>query len=482
MAGIDIVGLGPGDPAYLTRAAWNRITSAKRVYLRTSEHPCAAHIETEVETVSFDDLYRSCESYEAVYQTIVERILSEAAAGDVVYAVPGDPMVGESTGSGILQAAAERDIPCRIIPGISFMEVCLQEAKIDALDGLVLVDALEVNQRSYPPFSPDTPVLISQVYSRMVASDLKLVLMTRYPDEHGVILIHEAGTDKSSIETVPLFEIDHSRRISSMTTLYVPPVPEAASMESFAETIAKLRAPDGCPWDREQTHQSLRPHLLEEAYEALEALDNEDVDALEEELGDLLLQIVLHAQIATEDEEFTLADVIAGINRKIIRRHPHVFGNVMAGTTGEVLVNWEKIKAEEHEGRSGLLDGIPQALPALSQAEKIQQRVVRVGFDWTDPDGVRLKIDEELEELDRAESAREQKAELGDVLFTVVNLARWMKIDAEDALRETNRTFRRRFEALEKRVMEQGQKLENLSIEDMEELWQQVKREQKEDY
>ncbi|MBN1267504.1 MAG: nucleoside triphosphate pyrophosphohydrolase [Anaerolineales bacterium] len=476
MTGIIIVGLGPGDPASITRAAWETITGTKELFLRTKYHPAVPYLPDTVELHSFDSLYETSESYEDVYQAIIREIIGNAEKSTVVYAVPGDPMVGETTGTGLIAEASRRGIPCRILPGISFMEVCLRALQLDALDGLVLVDALDVNQRSYPPFSTDTPVLISQVYSRMVASDLKLTLMTRYPDEHVVTLIHAAGSEKEELEQIPLFELDHSTKIASMTTLYVPSRGESASLETFAETIALLRAPDGCPWDQEQTHQSLRPHLLEEAYEALQALDDDDMDALQEELGDLLLQIILHAQIATEEEEFTLSDVIAGINRKIIRRHPHVFSQLKLENTEDVLVNWERIKSEEQEGKKGLLTGIPRALPALSQAQKIQQRARRVGFDWNDIHGVRRKIAEEFSELDNAETLNEQKMELGDILFSIVNLARWMDLDAEDALRETNRKFRSRFAAVEERVREQGRSFSDLSTEEMDELWEEVKR------
>jgi len=479
MSGITIVGLGPGDPSYITRAAWEKITTTQKIYLRTELHPAVPHLPQSVDFISFDSLYETSDSYEDVYGEIINKIIEQGKESGVVYAVPGDPMVGETTGTGIMAAASENDIPCTILPGVSFMEVCLRALQLDALDSLVLVDALEVIQRSYPHFSPDTPVLISQVYSRMVASDLKLTLMTRYDDEHRVVLIHAAGSDKEQLEPVPLYEIDHSKKIGSMTTLYVPPVKESASLETFAETIARLRAPDGCPWDIEQTHKTLRPHLLEEAYEALQALDEEDMDALREELGDLLLQIVLHAQIATENEEFTLSDVIADINRKIIRRHPHVFSRLELESAEDVVINWEKIKAgekKEKKGKKGMLDGIPEALPALSQAQKIQARARRVGFDWSDIEGVRKKIDEELTEFDKAETPDQQKLELGDILFSIVNLSRWLGLDAEDALRETNRKFRSRFGAVESQAHKTGRELRDLSLEEMDKLWEEAKQ------
>jgi tetrapyrrole methylase family protein/MazG family protein len=252
-----------------------------------------------------------------------------------------------------------------------------------------------------------------------------------------------------------------------------------SSFEGFQEVVAHLRAPDGCPWDREQTHLSLRPFLLEETYEVLTALDEEDQVALGEELGDLLLQIVLHAQIASEYGEFSMVDVIQGIQDKLIRRHPHVFGDLDIEDQQKVLENWEKLKSAEREEveneGNGVLNGVSPALPALVQAETYQDRVNRVGFDWPNIQGVFQKIAEEISEVQQAESAVEKEAELGDLLFAVVNLARWFKIDAESALRAANTRFRKRFEDLEVEVRNQGRDVSALTLEELDKLWNAVK-------
>jgi tetrapyrrole methylase family protein / MazG family protein len=349
----------------------------------------------------------------------------------------------------------------------------------DALSGVALADALELAALHHPSFSPDAPALVAQLYSAELASDVKLTLMNQYPDEHPVMLVHAAGTPEETVERLPLFEIDRSRQIAHLTALFVPALPQPGAFETFQNTIARLRAPDGCPWDREQTHESLRPHLLEETYETLEALDAGDLAAAREEFGDLLLQIVLHSQIAVEAGEFSMADVIAGINAKIIRRHPHVFGDVKVNGVAEVWKNWESLKAEERndkgQGERGLLEGLPAALPALAQAEAYSRRAARVGFDWPDISGVVAKVDEELNELQAADDPEAQADELGDLLFAVVNYARWLKVDAESALRAANAKFARRFAQVEAAAQAAGRSLGDMSLAELDQLWEQAK-------
>ncbi len=476
---LQIVGLGPGDPGLITAEVWEVLNAARDVYLRTAQHPAVQGLPEHLACHAFDHLYETLEEYEAVYEAIVDELMKQAGeAGGVVYAVPGDPVVGEATVTRLLQVAAERNLPVSIHHGVSFIEPCLELAGWDALDGLQIADALDVAAAYHPAFHPDAPALIGQLYSQLVASDVKLTLMNQYPDEHGIVLLHAAGTSQASQEQVSLARLDHSPNIGSLTALFIPPLGRPSAFESFQTTVAHLRAPDGCPWDREQTHESLREHLLEEAYEVLGALDQGDLDALEEELGDLLLQIVLQAQIATEEGVFRMADVIARIQDKIIRRHPHVFGDLDIEDVREVLHNWEALKEAERnaagEGK-GLLDGVPQGLPALAQADEIQSRVARVGFDWTDLDSVRAKVEEELREVEQAESPREMEQEIGDLLFAVVNYARWREVDPEAALRKANRRFRRRFAAIERAARAEGRGLEELTLEEMEDLWESAK-------
>ncbi len=479
-ADLTIVGLGPGSPELVSRSAWELLTGSKVVYFRTGQHPVHDALPPQVELKTFDHLYEEIDDFDGVYTSIVNKIHDEVRGNPpVVYAVPGDPMIGEATVSALLRLASEENLSVRVLHGISFIEPCLGLLGLDALDGLSVHDALEIAGRNNPPFPPDTPALVGQLYSKLVAADVKLTLLNQYPPEHPTTLLHMAGTNVGWSENLPLAEIDHSESIGYMTTLFLPELPVESAFENFQETVAHLRAPDGCPWDIKQTHLSLRNHLMEEAYEALQALDDEDMEALQEELGDLLLQIVLHAQIATEEGFFTTSDVIASIQSKIIRRHPHVFADLDVEDVGQVLLNWEALKEAERENdgsEKGILDGVPIDLPALTQAEEIQARVARVGFDWPHIDGALQKLKEELAEVQEAKEDEHVAWEIGDLLFAVVNYARWRGVDPEAALREANRRFRRRFTDVEGQARVEERKLSDLTIDELEEFWQTAKK------
>jgi len=324
----------------------------------------------------------------------------------------------------------------------------------------------------------DVPLILGQVYSRFVAAEVKIALVAQYPEEHGVVLIHAAGTEEQYLERLPLHAIDRSEQISYFTTLFVPPVENLGSLQSFAQTVAYLRSPDGCPWDQEQTRQTLRADFLEETSEALEAIDADSPEEIKEELGDVLYHIVMQAQIASESEEFTLRDVIAGINAKLIRRHPHIWGDFTAENTADVIRNWEQLKREEKsqsDERFSLLDNIPSALPALARAQSIQSRVKTVGFDWPTIDGVVGKVDEELAELGEAKDEVRVSEEIGDVLFAIVNWARWLQVDAESSLRQANTRFENRFEIMETMARQKRLVISDLNINELDGLWEEAK-------
>ncbi len=480
--GIVIVGLGPGEDRHLTREAWEWLSQIDRVYLRTQHHPLVTNLPTGLEIFSFDYFYETKETFEEVYEAIIEEIIQMGRQSQgVTYAVPGHPFVAEATAPEIIRRAAQQAIPVRIIEGMSFLEPVFSALQLDPFPRLALLDALEIGRLHTPGYAPDMPALITQIYNQMTASAVKLALNAVYPDEFRVRLVHAAGTRQQIVEDVMLYEIDRSPHLGLMTALYVPALGADTSLEAFQEVVARLRAPDGCPWDREQTHLTLRKYLLEEAYEAIEALDNEDTNALREELGDLLLQIVLHAQIAVEEGEFTLAEVIQGIHRKIVRRHPHVFGEAQVSGVDGVLRNWQKLKNEERtmngqEQPNSILDGVPLSLPALAQAQEVQSRAARVGFDWSEIQPVLDKVFEEIQEVQTAKDDAEREKELGDLLFAVVNLARWHKVEAESALRAANRRFRQRFAHIEARARQAGRDLTSMSLEEMDRWWDEAKR------
>jgi tetrapyrrole methylase family protein / MazG family protein len=261
--GITIIGLGPGDPSQLTRQVWDWLQSAPEIYVRSIQHPTVAGLPDSVTVHSFDEFYQSSEHFEEVYERIITRVLELGQRPQgVTYAVPGHPYVAEATSPEIVRRARESGIPIRVLEGLSFLEPTFTALGIDPLPHLTVVDALEVGSAHVPPFPPSAPALIAQIYSRQVASELKLTLMSVYPDEHPVRLVHAAGTGEELVEDLPLYEIDRSQRTGLLTTLYLPPLAPESSFEAFQEVIARLRAPDGCPWDREQTQSTLRKYLL----------------------------------------------------------------------------------------------------------------------------------------------------------------------------------------------------------------------------
>lgn len=479
MAGtITIVGLGPSDGSLLTRRAWSVLAGAETVYLRTARHPAVSDLPAGVPQISFDQFYESEPDFEQVYARIIAEITRRARDGEqVVYAVPGDPHIGESTVSGIRRLAAEEGIAVSIVSGVSFVEPVLAAVGIDGLAGLQLFDALDLVSFHHPPLNPDIPVLIGQVYSRLLAGDLKLTLTALYPEAHPVTLVYQAGTAGERIEQIPLYALDRSPTIDHLTSLFIPPRPASGDLSALAEIVAVLRSPEGCPWDQEQTAQSVRDGFLEEVAEVLDAIDAADPEALREELGDVLFHVLFQIQIAREEELFFLPDVVGDVVHKLVRRHPHVWGDWQVRDAAHVKLNWEQLKAQEvkNQKRVSTLDGVPLALPSLARAQKIGQRARKVGFDWPDVQGVEAKVEEELAELRAESDPAGQQREFGDLLFALVNWARWLEIDAESALREANRRFINRFQEMEQLAGDRELDLAGLDIDQLEALWQEVK-------
>lgn len=500
---ITVVGLGPGDPGALTRAAWEAICAAPLLYLRTTRHPTVAALPADLPRQSFDELYETADDFATVYQTIAETLLARAAAGDtVVYAVPGHPLVAESVTRRLISDAAARAVQIHVVDGLSFLEPVFSALQLDPFaTGLQLIDALDLGESPHfptdgpswaslhdeayvPPQTPyaihsGRPVLICQLYSRAIASQVKLALLTRYPAAHPVTLVHAAGVvGGQQLRQLPLAELDHNDEMSYLSTLYVPalaPLENLRAPEGLRYVVERLLAPAGCPWDREQTHTSMRADLLEETYEVLEAIDNDDLEALAEELGDLLIAIHSHAEIGRQAGMFDLEDVYAGVASKLIRRHPHVFGGTDATTSGVVLANWDAIKRAERQAKGaaprGALDGVPPALPALASAQKIATRAARVGFDAPDLAGIWALVDEEFAELRAATAGDARRAEFGDLLFALANLARRLDIDGESALREAVGRFQVRFGAMEQHLAQRGQSLGDLEPAARQALW-----------
>ncbi len=347
------------------------------------------------------------------------------------------------------------------------LDELLSSLEIDPTLGVLILGAEQFAEVHYPQLNPDLGALLLGLETPALIERAKEVLDGVYPPDHPAVLLQSTET---SARKVSLGDLDPDE---SGIALYLPPLAKPSSFEGFQETVAHLRAPDGCPWDQEQTYESLRKHMLEETYEVLEAIDRGDVDDLQEELGDLLLQILMNAQIAYETGHFRMVDVIASIQAKLIRRHPHVFGDVEVSDVDQVLTNWEHFKREEKD--DGPLDGVPRSLPGLAQAAELQDRAGRVGFKWPSRAEALAKVHEELAEFVSEAEATRQPLELGDLLFAIVNYARWINADAEAEIRRASDRFRLRFAGLLAAAKEQELLITDLEFDEMMRLWEDTK-------
>lgn len=484
MGSIEVIGLGSGNEEELSASSIMRMQKIGTVYMRTTDFPLVSYIQSQGITVkSFDTIYEAHAQFEEVYEAITERLITLAKEGEqIIYAVPGHPRVAERTVPLLLEAGQRERIEVKVYGGHSFLDQVFHAFAFDPIEGFLLLDGTSLHENQ---LNPSLHTVIAQMYDRLTASDVKLTLMQSYPDEHPVWIGSYIGTIQESMHSIRLYEIDQSDEWNNFSLLYVPPATaEEVQYRKFSyvkEIVTTLRSPEGCPWDREQTHESIRKNLLEETYEVLEAIDTGDLDNLQEELGDLLLQILLHSQIAAEAGYFDVNDVIHSLSDKLIRRHPHVFGEKKADNANEALQNWLEMKKREKaakglEQTSSQLSGIPRDLPALLTAYKLQKKAAAVGFDWTELEDVIDKVKEEWQELQEAKDTSERLEEYGDLLFALVNLARFLQIDPEEALAKTNIKFKQRFAYIEQTLRARKQELDNTSLAEMEELWQEAKK------
>ncbi|MBP3953478.1 nucleoside triphosphate pyrophosphohydrolase [Bacillus suaedae] len=479
MKKINIIGLGAGDLEQMSLGVYRYIKQQKEIYVRTDDHPAIVELKEEgVVFHSFDHVYETYDQFEDVYNGIVKQLL-ETEQQEINYAVPGHPFVAERT---IQLLLASEQVELEFIGGQSFLDPMYGALNIDPIEGCQIVDGTDLKRDE---LELTHHIIIVQVYDEMIASEVKLTLMERLPDDYPVTIATAVGSKQESLTTVPLFELDRVTTLNNLTAVYVPPVKEDpflyGEFSILRKVIARLRGPGGCPWDQEQTHQSLKQYLLEETYEVLEAIDEEDDDHLIEELGDVLLQIMLHAQIGEDNGYFTIQDIIQSTTGKMIRRHPHVFSTVEIENADEVVANWDEIKRQE-KGEQGeehsILSSIPKGLPALLEAKKLQKKAAKVGFDWDDAAPMWAKLQEEIDEFKeeiKRESKEEMKKELGDILFVIVNLARFYDIEAEEALLGTNRKFKKRFTYIEETVQAQGKQMSELSLSELDVIWEEAK-------
>jgi tetrapyrrole methylase family protein/MazG family protein len=499
-----VVGLGPGRWDDLTIEARDLLLSAPHLLCRTLRHPTVDGLRArrpDLAIDSFDALYDAAESFATLYPAMVEELLTRATTGEpVLYAVPGHPLLGEESVRLLRAEAPKRGLVVRVVAGLSYLEPVCAALGLDPLErDLQLLDATRLSEVAPAAMMgellPTRPALVAQVYNRRLASGVKLALGEIYPDDWEVTLVRWAGMPEERVELRALAELDHGDEADHLTTLYVPPLePLAAARvpEGLRYVVERLRATDGCPWDREQTHQSLRPFVLEEAYEVAEVLDEWDgsremAEKLAEELGDLLLQVYLQAQVAHDEDLFHIGDVFQVITEKLIRRHPHVFGEVEAHDAAQVLRNWETLKQAERAARGeevgaeSVLRGIPKSAPALYQAYELSRKAAKAGFEWPNDEGALEKVAEEARELAVAAACDDQdatQAELGDLLFALAVVGRRLSVEPERALHTANQRFRRRFTTMEERASREKRALDSLSAEEWLAWWADAKHAQ----
>ncbi|MGA7670602.1 MAG: MazG family protein [Nitrolancea sp.] len=437
---ITIVGLGLGDPELLTQKS-AQILRSGRVFLRSRIHPAIDAFPEFRDWQPFDHLVTSGESLESISASIVAELLRASAGGPIVYAVPGHPLIDDTVRL-LLSTAAESNVSVRVIPSLSILDTVATSLGVDPLSSDVqLVDALDI-VKAYEfqpysggllPISPLRPAFIANVHSDGVASTVKLALLNVYPDDLLVTLLCATGTTDESASTIRLAELER-QPIDQLSSLFVPavdPYDFNRVGEGLQRIVARLRAPGGCPWDREQTHESLTRHMLEESYEVIDAIERGTPADLQEELGDVLLQVYLHAQIAEEAGDFCLEDVFETLSSKLVRRHPHVFGDRQISTSGDVVKAWDQIKQAERADKDEVppspFSSIPASLPALSRAQSVLRRAQSMGL---------------------AMSAGNELGDAGERLaqrlMEIVAEADTAGIDAEQALRRwTNSTIAR---------------------------------------
>jgi tetrapyrrole methylase family protein / MazG family protein len=481
-ARVVVVGLGPAGVDLLLPAARRALEHTPNRYVRTTRHPAVAELAADgVELRGFDDLYDAADDVEAVYPRIAAAVLDAAAtAGEVAYAVPGNPAVAERSVALLRGAAARGEITLEIVPGLSFAELAWARLGIDPMTGARIADARRLTAEAVVG---EGPLLIAQCDTRLVLSDVKLVLLEVLPANAPVAVLRRLGLPDEEVRAVSLADLDREIQPDHLTALLVDSRAGAAARElaRLLGLAERLRGPGGCPWDAEQTHHSLTRYLLEEAYEVVETVEAlppeapagdvpaETYRALEDELGDLLYQVIFHAVLAEEAGAFDMADVARGIHDKLVRRHPHVFGESDAETASDVMRNWEQIKKDE-KGHTSIVAGITPGLPSLLYAHKLLRKAASVGLDPGGRDDALRRLDAALAEL-RSGSERDLETQLGDLLAAAIVLARSGGVDAESALRGWAARFRRRFEAVEQLADAKQLDLAALAPDEVAALW-----------
>ena len=477
---LTIVTLGTGNEMFLTRGVENALHAADCVVLRTERHPMADYLRAEgIAFESLDALYDACEDFDAFNRAAAVELLSMSREGNLCYAVSDASF---DTTVSTLQRLKPRDTQVAVLPGVSHAERCLSliDNHRDALR-LYTAESFLLSR-----VSPEEDLLLLELHSRECAGECKLKLMELMPEEEEIVFItgnEKTGELKHSL--IPLFKLDRQKHYDHLTAVFIPGVEmlkrERFDMDDLMHVVRRLRAPDGCPWDREQTHETLLTDLLEESYEFIQAVRDEDIDHMYDELGDVLLQVALHTEIARQCGEFNLNDVTSAIAGKMIERHTHVFGQVKADTSEDVLNNWEALKREQRgiQTHADAMDNVSTGLSPLMRAAKVQKKARKVGFDWDNAQEALYKVHEEADEvLDNLKNGADPEEELGDLFFAAVNVCRLCKKDPDLALHAATNKFIHRFRKMENAIKTAGKSIEDLTLSEMDVYWNAGKRDE----
>ena len=480
---INIIGLGPGSKDSLTIGTIEVLKSNKPIFLRTEIHPTIKYLkDMGINFETYDHCYDEYDSFDEVYLNIAKDLVEKyKELGDLVYGVPGHPLVAEKSVSLLVEMCEKEGIQYKIHTAVSFVDVIMETLNIDPVGGLKIIDAFDMDNQIV-----DTRVgtIITQVYDNMIASEVKFNLSKFYDDEKEIIFVRAAGVEGiESIRKIPLYQLDWQEDIDYLTSIYKPKDDSGKYFDFYHLTriLETLRGENGCPWDREQTHESIKNGLVEECYEVIEAINNQDDDNLVEELGDVLLHVVFHGTIGKEEGYFSEHDIIRGICEKMIYRHPHVFKNEGDTTTEQVVEEWETLKKKE-KGYTSITDSmnnIAKSLPATIRAAKVQKKAAKVGFDWDSIEPAFDKVIEELNEIKEVYKNAEVSRileEVGDLLFSAINVARFLHVDGEEALNTTISKFIERFSYIEKYAIDNGVELSDMTLAEMDELWNESKK------
>jgi tetrapyrrole methylase family protein/MazG family protein len=485
---IAIVGLEQDAGGALDERAAARLARAGHIVVATGDGAAAEAVRRlGLSAKTYADLGLPADAPSGL---VVQALLDLAADGDVALAAFGYPFLRSGVISGLL---ARSSGGVDVFPVASPLQVLVLALDIDLTADVDIVDAASLVSVA---FHRDTHLIVTGIDNGLIARAVGKRLRENYAAEHNVVTAGCLESGGFDLQLITLEELESATVTCRDTAVYVAPsrIAPPGGFDELVRIIGVLRGPGGCPWDREQTHASLGKHMVEEAYEAVHAIEQGDLDELADELGDVLLQVVLHAQIGAEEGAFTIDDVVGRIIAKIRRRHPHIFGSVTAETSAEVMRNWDEIKRGEKAEKSsaardgddaddgetagapGVLAGVTPTLPALMYAQKISRRAAAAGFEWENIDGVWDKVAEEIAELKATQAGSDEAAdEVGDLLFTVVNVARHLGVDSEDALRRNCAKFVRRFEDMESQAEAGGIDLHGLSIDEYERLWRTAK-------